>query len=260
MLYINECLTNDTPVKLVNANNKKSLFEKKEPKTYFKKFNHAEFIGEELCNIKNIRCAHYFIAGLTQFKINKTMPVSKTDKYYPVIGIGSHDFKDNNKVYKTINDYPKKADNGFESMLENARDEENKKQLCRDMLEMLALDIYMGQVDRSEVNIMFEEDKNGNIRLAPLYDFEYSLNSICINSDYLHSSALYSFNNIDGCREFVRKYPMFRDILSSYLNVNLAEVISRSYNRRRLVIPIDKWDFYMNFDQKQKEKIKSIVQ
>ena len=30
MLYINECLTSDTPVKLVNANNKRSLFEKKD--------------------------------------------------------------------------------------------------------------------------------------------------------------------------------------------------------------------------------------
>lgn len=259
MLYINECLTSDTPVKLVNANNKKSLFEKVEPKTYFKKFNHAEFIGEELCHIKNIRCAHYFIAGLTQFRINKTMPASKTDKYYPVIGLGSYDFKDKNKSYKLISDYEEKADNGFESMLENARDEENKKQLCRDMLEMLALDIYMGQADRSEVNIMFEEDKEGNIRLAPLYDFEHSINSTCLNWYYLHSSALYSFQNIEGCREFIRKYPMFRDILSSYLNVNLAEVISRSYNSRGLVIPSDKWKYYIDFDQKQKEKVKSIV-
>ena len=259
MLYINECLTSDTPVKLVNANNKRSLFEKKEPKTYFKKFNHAEFIGEELCGIKNIRCAHYFIAGLTQFKINKTLSASKTEKYYPVIGIGSQDFKESNKTYKSIRDYEVRANNGFESMLENARDEENKRQLCRDMLEMLALDIYMGQADRSEVNIMFEEDENGNIRLAPLYDFEHSLNSTCMNSNYLHSSALYSFKNIDGCREFIRKYPMFRDILSSYLDVNLAEVISRSYNSRGLVVPSDKWGFYLDFDKKQKEKIKSIV-
>lgn len=259
MLYINECLTSDTPVKLVNSDNKKSLFEKKEPQVYFKRFNHAEFIGEELANIRNIRCTHYFIAGLTRFKINKTLSKSKTDKYNPTIGIGSFDFKEKDKTYKYINEYEKLANNGFESMLGNAKSEENKKQLCKDMLEMLAIDIFMGQADRSEVNIMFEEDKNGNIRLAPLYDFEHSLNSTCQNSNKLYESSLYSFDNINECREFIKKYPIFREILASYLNVNLTDVISRSYNKHGLVIPSDKWEYYMDFENKQKEKIKSIV-
>ncbi|MBQ5541565.1 MAG: hypothetical protein IIU06_00675, partial [Erysipelotrichales bacterium] len=63
--------------------------------------------------IKNIRCAHYFIAGLTQFKINKTLSASKTEKYYPVIGIGSQDFKESNKTYKSIRDYEVRANNGL---------------------------------------------------------------------------------------------------------------------------------------------------
>lgn len=259
MLYINECLTSDTPVKLVNGDNKKGLFEKKEPQVYFKRFNHAEFIGEELANIRNIRCTHYFVAGLTRFKINKTLSNSKTDKYNPIIGIGSFDFKEKDKTYKFISQYEELADNGFESMLKHARDEENKRQLCKDMLEMLALDIFMGQADRSEVNIMFEEDKEGNIRVAPLYDFEHSLNSLYTDWQKLHYSSLYAFKDIEECREFIKKYPMFRDILGSYLNVNLTDVISRSYSKRGLVIPSDKWKYYIDFENKQKERIKSIV-
>ena len=108
---------------------------------------------------------------------------------------------------------------------------------------------------------MFEEDGQGNIRLAPLYDFEYSLSKNLLrmgNSD-LYTSDLYSFDTIEDCQEFIRKYPMFRDILSSYLNVNLVDVISRSYSRRGLTIPNDRWNFYMDFDQKQKEKIQKIL-
>ena len=261
MLYINECLNADTPIKLVCDREKKPLFGKAEPKIYFKNFNHAEFIGEELANIRNIRCTHYFIAGLTRFKINKTLKRGEIDKYNPTIGIGSYDFTEKDKKYKRIDDYPKKATTGFESMLRNAKTEENKRQLCRDLLELIALDIYMGQVDRSEVNFMFEEDKEGNIRLAPLYDFEYSLNKTLLrmaNSD-IYSSDLYSFDTIDDCREFIRKYPMFRDILASYLNVNLVDVISRSYSRRGLTMPSNRWNFYMDFEQERKKTIKKII-
>ncbi len=257
MLYINECMNYETPIKLV-SDKKKSLFGKTEPKIFFKNFNHAEFIGEELCNIRNIRCTHYFMAGLTRFKVNKSLKRGEVDKYNPTIGIGSYDFTDNNKQYKRIDDYEVRANNGFESMLKHAKNEENKKQLCRDMLEMIALDIYMGQVDRSAVNIMFEEDKEGNIRLAPLYDFEYSLNSTLLD-DSIYTSDLYSFDTFEDCKEFIKKYPLFRDILASYLNINLVEVISRCYSRRGLNIPSDKWNFYMDFDQKQKEKIQKIL-
>ena len=259
MLYINECINKETPVKLVCDRKKKSLFGKTEPKVYFKSFNHAEFIGEELANIRNIRCTHYFIAGLTKFKINETLKYGKVDKYSSTIGIGSYDFTDKEKKYKYLTDYEVKANNMFESMLNNAKSEENKKQLCRDMLEMLALDIYMGQADRSDVNIMFEEDRDGNIRLAPLYDFEHSLNSTCVDQNSIYTSSLYSFKTIDDCKEFIRKYPMFRDILASYLDVNLVDVISRSYSRRGLTIPSDKWNFYVDFDKKQKEKIQKII-
>ena len=261
MLYINECMNYDTPIKLVCNRPKKPLFGKAEPKVFFKNFNHAEFIGEELCQIRNIRCTHYFMAGLTGFKVNKTLKRGEIDKYNPTIGIGSYDFTDRSKEYKRINDYEVRADNGFESMLENTKNEENKRQLCREMLELLALDIYMGQVDRSEVNFMFEEDQAGNIRLAPLYDFEYSLSKNLLrmgNSD-IYTSALYSFDTIEDCQEFIRKYPMFRDILASYLDVNLVDVISRSYSKRGLTIPSDRWNFYMNFDNKQKEKIQKII-
>lgn len=261
MLYINECINYDTPVRLVCEKEKKPLFGKAEPKIYFKNFNHAEFIGEELCGIRNIRCAHYFIAGLTKFKINKTLKRGEIDKYSPSIGIGSYDFTEKDKNYKRIDDYEVRANNGFESMLKHTKNEENKKQLCRDMLEMIALDIYMGQVDRSTINFMFEEDGQGNIRLAPLYDFEYSLSKNLLrmgNSD-LYTSDLYSFDTIEDCQEFIGKYPMFRDILSSYLNVNLVEVISRSYSRRGLTIPSNRWNFYMDFDKSQKEKIQKIL-
>ena len=256
MLYINECLTWDTPVKLVSENPRKSLFKKSEPKAFFKDFNHAEFIGEELCNIRNIRCSHYFIAGLTRFKVNKTLKRGEIDKYCQWIGIASYDFRDSDKEYKYLNDYDVNSGNGFLEMLEKTN---NYHQLYKDMLELMALDIYMGQADRSEVNVMFEEDQNNNIRLAPLYDFEFSLNSTCIDKDSIYRSCLYNFGTIDEVRDFIRKYPEFRDILGSYLDINLIDVISRSYSRRGLVIPSDKWSYYIDFEKNRDEVIKKII-
>ena len=62
MIALQECITNTTPVFVTSDKEpRKSLFRRVEkPRKYFiKDFNPAEFIGEELCRIQNIRCSHY---------------------------------------------------------------------------------------------------------------------------------------------------------------------------------------------------------
>ena len=54
-------------------------------------------------------------------------------------------------------------------------------------------------------------------------------------------------------------YPEFRDILASYLKIDLIKVIDNAYSRRGLIIPKDKWKYYEEFEESRKKKKKKIV-
>ena len=260
---LSECLTEDSEIFLIsNRPKKKSIRDETRPvKIFHKDFNHAEFIGEELCAIHNIRCAHYFIVGVGEFDLRRMSFYGDITPTEYDFQIASNDFKRPNRKYHYLRQYQfDKHMNKFSMMLEKTKDEENEHKLCVEMLNLIALDIYMGQVDRYNENIMFEEDKNGILRLAPLYDFERSLKQNYIGEDTIYDSELYSFPNIEECKKFIKRYPMFRDILASYLDVDIQEITQRAYNRRGLIVPESKWEFYKSFETKRKEIINKIVQ
>ena len=250
MMDLSECLTEDSEIYLISDKKKKKnrRDESHPTKIYCKKFNHAEFIGEELCAIHNIRCSHYFLVGIGEFDLRRTSFYGDINPSEYDIQIASNDFKRPNRNYKYLKQYvPEKHTDKFVTMLQNTRTEENEHKLCLEMLNLIALDIYMGQVDRYNENIMFEEDNNQVLRLAPLYDFERSLKQNYLGKKTIYESELYSFPNIEECKKFIKRYPIFRDILATYLDINLKEIIERAYYRRGLQIPESKWVFYEEF-------------
>lgn len=258
MMDLSECLTEDSEILLIGTKRKKG--DKNQTKIFWKDFNHAEFIGEELCAIHNIRCAHYFIVGLGGFDLKKISYYGDINPNEYEFKIAANDFRRPNRVYYYLRQYKiDKHFNKFEKMLEKTKDDSNKAKLCKEMLQLLALDIYMGQVDRYDENIMFEVKQDNSIRLAPLYDFERSLKQNYLGYETIYESELYSFPNIEACKNFIEKYPLFRDILSSYLTIDLKEVIERAYNRRGLIIPDSKWTFYDDFDGERKKILEKII-
>ena len=58
-----------------------------------------------------------------------------------------------------------------------------------EIIKMFALDVFMGQQDRYFNNMIFSSDEMGNIHLANLYDFEISLKSTYIDSDFIYKNA-----------------------------------------------------------------------
>ena len=56
MINVYECLTDDAKIHLTkDYNYRRSFFKRKDDELYIKEFNHAEFIDEQLCLIKNIK-------------------------------------------------------------------------------------------------------------------------------------------------------------------------------------------------------------
>lgn len=261
MMDISECLRPDSRVYITRDRDCKKgfLYKDENPELFIKDFNHAEFIGEELCDVQNIRCVHYFLVGCGLMHLKRFSKVGEIKEHYKY-KIASIDFRKDDMQYKTIGDYVVWVDpDKIGSMLKYAPTAKNKEDLRSDLLKMVALDIYMGQTDRLDHNFMFEEDKSGNIRLAPLYDFEYSLKSSYLDRGRIYESDLVTFNNMNELKSFMRKYPEFRDMLLSYLDVDLCSCISRAYNQRQLKVPSDKWQFYEEFQDERCELIKKIT-
>ena len=260
MMDISECLTEDTSVYLTRDRYmKKGFFYKDEtPELFIKDFNHAEFVGEDICSIKRLRCAHYFIVGCGMYDLKKVRRYGDITHSYRY-GIASYDFRDPSKDYVSLADYKIKSRDRFHSMLDKTVSRKNREELCHDMLEMLALDIFMGQDDRTENNVIFEIDKDHNIRLAPYFDFEYSLNPSLIGNRIQGQTKLLDLNDYKKIRDFIKSYPEFADILKSYLDIDLCDSISRAYRQRDLKLPNEKWQFYEEFEDNRQKVIKKII-
>ena len=200
-------------------------------------------------------------AGLSAFNLKAPIWYEDAKERCYDFKIASENFHQPGYEYKSVAQYglDQYDKDLFEKVLTVAKDEDNKKQLCHDLLQLLALDLYMGQTDRFAFNYEFEEDKDHNVRLAPLYDFQYSVNPQFIEEDDICFGDLYSFRTIEDCKDFIRKYPQFRDILSSYLGIDLEYVVRDAFSKRRLVVPERKIPYYRAFDQKRKDLIKRIV-
>lgn len=266
MMSVNECLTDESNIYLIKGKyikldeNNHICAEKTDKKIYIKNFNSTEFIGEELCHIKNIPSAHYFLVGINySHHRNQFKKYSKLNDQSISIKLGSFDFKKDGLNYFKIPYDLCNNPNTLEKTLSLCPNKEKRNELLDEIIDMFALDIYMGQQDRNESNIMFYQDKNNYIHLAPLYDFEFSLNNALYSSKFLYDNDLYKFKDINTIKEFISSHERLKYELESYLDINLLEIARKSYNERDLKIPSVIEEHYTSFDHIQKKLIKRIV-
>ena len=262
MMCLNECLTDDTRVLLIGKNRFPFFIKKEDPKIFRKNFNHAEFIGEELCSMKEIPCVHFFLVSDGIFSSNQTTTYRIFKKFPSQIDIGSYDFKKNGYEYFHI------VHSGISSktdclvpLLEMAPNNQNREELLDEILNMFALDTYMGQIDRFQTNIIFERNpKTKEIHLAPLFDFEYSLKSSYLDTESIYLNPIHPFYTIQDFRKFLEKYPHFKEKLESYLSIKLVDAACYAYQAKGLVMPSCKLPFYHDFDKRQKRLIRKIIE
>lgn len=268
MMGVNECLQDGTRIYLIREEDKKkkrfTLFKSKknERRIFRKDFNHAELVGEELCNVRNLRCSHFFLIGEGYYHLNRTEFYEDIEDKGYNIRLGSYDFRDPVKYdYFQIADSILGSEHDYlEEILEFAPTTENRYQLLDEIEEMFALDTFMGQTDRYWNNVIFERDKETKeIHLAPLYDFEYSLNSSYINPNCLYDNVLHTFKSEQDYKDYIEKRPEFAEKLKFYLDIDLVDVIERSYRAKGLKVPEHVIPFYEKFEKERKDLIRRVT-
>ena len=264
MISFDSCLKDETPILVVHKNmiiNRGVSTHKKNGSFFAKDYNASEFIGEELCLMNHIRCSHYDLATLGSRFYHGTIPYEEVKKTFSPIMLVSPNFHKKDCSYRSAFHYGlnPEAEDYFEQLLSCANGEENREQLRKDLYNMIALDIYMGQTDRycCYSNYQLEEDGYHHVRLAPLYDFEYSFQKL--NEGEVCFGDLAHFETIEKARKFLLEHPDFREVLSPYLDVDLESVVRSSFAKRRLNVSEKALMDYCDFEEIQKEKIKRIV-
>ena len=184
-----------------------------------------------------------------------------------MIGIVSKSFRDNESKYSDYNIYfhrkgikvPRRLvdlDNELSKLLE----EKNKIEIMNMFYRLTAFDIFVGQSDRSDANIVFKE--NDKTTLAPIFDNEFSF-----EDKYEYSSSfdklympeklykgiidnynVYFFNLINNNKELF-KY------LTKSLDIDINEALNRTIEKYHLLIPLSDRNKLINFIDKRKKRI-----
>ena len=207
-----------------------------------------ELIGEFLANYIELETVNYNIGCMNLFGGEKNY------------GLLSRSFR--KKEFKYITPYDVGVSPHQISLynLENIRylckNDENYKKLVSQLLKMIALDIYMNQNDRTVNNFLFKK-KNGNLELAPLYDYERAFfvdKDIC-NQPIGNYHAYILGLNLDN-KEDIDKYPELKELFDVFLSIDINYVLDCIKEKFNLQIPFELRDEYIKYNQKIKSLIK----
>lgn len=128
-----------------------------------------------------------------------------------------------------------------------------KKDLMKlktDLKKMIILDYMTNQSDRAFRNFMIEY-KDNNVKLMPLYDFDFSFDqtNICNNAfdiDYLNNKEL----------EYIKQDEVFQILLYKSMDLNMKDILDELMSKYPIILNKDEIEVYLNVIQDKKEEIK----
>lgn len=225
------------------------------PEIYHKDFDVVEFIGEELATIRGVNSNHYFpVSFLKPGDVRKKSILFDNEN----TRVGSYSFCEDGKAYLVASTLTLgMPDKSFESIFEWCKDENNKKTFLKQNLEMFGLDIYMCQQDRP-LNCYYVFDEFERLSLGPMFDYEESLEMIA-DDDFEYRSDFVYLGDIDDYHEMMVKYPQLVEILKSYLDVDLVNVIKSMAVKRNFDVSGLDLDLYKRFDEQSHKRLEKIL-
>lgn len=203
-----------------------------------------ELIGTYLANILELDTIKYIIA--------------KTKDNY---GIASKNFKTKENKYYTFNDFIDIETNNKIDMLKLFTTEENYEKLLKQILKLLALDTYMLQKDRCNINLQFKQNiKTKEISLAPIYD--YANCDLCVTDKYLTKNILLNITK-ENFKTLIQKYPQYKEYILVLLEQNLSRIweqICIDYKLNQDCYMYNKVnEYYKLKDYNQKKYLKELI-
>ena len=246
----------NTPIVRVNPISKTEAFKIGMPTVYYKEFNLNEFIGEKVASIRNVRTAHYFPVCLE----NKIKCLLANDNFkFLNIRVGSCDFKEEGIQYRNIFQFPFYFEkDAFQMLLNFCCDDKNRNDFINENLEMIALDLFMGQIDRG-TNILYEFRPDGELHLSPLFDYSMSMFNDIDYSTYGYTSDFFRLLRFEDYEKLLIQYPQFEEMLRCYESVSFVPLIEEICSERKFNIKHVDMDHYKRFDESTHKRLEKIL-
>lgn len=203
-----------------------------------------ELIGTYLANILDLETVKYEIA--------------KTKNNY---GIASQNFKTNENNYYTFYDLVDIEINDNIDILKLLITKENYQILLNQMVKLLALDTYMLQQDRCNINLQFKQNiKTKELQFAPIYDYANCNSNV--KDIYITKNVLFNVTE-KNINELVERYPKYKEYISILLSHSLKQIweqICIDYKLNMDCFTYDRVkDYYELKEENQKRYLKKII-
>ena len=184
--------------------------------------------------------------------------MGKPNFYRNNMKVCSFDFKKQDVLYLPASSILCHSDrNSFFTLLNMCCSDKNREEFINENLEMFALDIYMSQCDWVG-NVLYEFYPNGEIHLAPIFDYELSMNKLDAK-ELAYTSDFIQFLSLDDYHEMMVTYPQFKEMLETYLDVELeGQLISMIRNRNFDASGID-MEYFRRYDEVVHKKLEKIL-
>ena len=249
-----DVLRSDTPFILAKKKNDGIATVSGMPLIYHKDFDINEFIGEEIASVRGVRSVRYYPVLFDTME--NSLGIKSFFNKCLNIRVGSFDFKEEGIQYYTGRDLPCYEDFGsFDDLLDLCPSDKNRLELINELLEVYGLDIFCGQLDRPN-NLYYEMHPNGEIHIGKLFDYEQSFETYL--EDY-YMTDFHIFRKIEDYQKFILKYPQFEEILRSYLDVDLEEVMKKMAKSRKFDLSRVDMDRYKEFNEITHKRLEKIL-
>lgn len=204
-----------------------------------------ELLGEFISKYFKLDTIHYNVA--------KLCVKGKREEY----GLVSKNFCDKEHSYKTAWDYnfmPKTDLSILDSIRSICSTDSEYLLLLKDLKKFFIRDFYVSQLDRTGNNFMFKSGKDG-IRLAPLYDYENSFESISPEI-YRNQIARIDLKN-NETRYKLKNDEVFQELLQLIVQLNMSLLLQMVEDNHNIAISSDLKEYYMKHDEYMKKLIRN---
>ncbi len=202
-----------------------------------------ELLGEVISEFFRLDTIHY--------KIAKLCVKDMKDEY----GLISKNFCDINYTYKRVWDYgfaPRRDLSILENIKSICQSKEEYLLLLDDLKKFFIRDFYTAQLDRSGNNFLFKITPEG-IRLAPLYDYENSFESI---NPQVYRNQIAEINIANKETQSLLKNDIkFQELFHLIMQANMLSFISKVEDRHKILVPPDGKEYYKKHDKEIKRLI-----
>lgn len=222
-------------------------------KWYFYKGDGCEFhfVNELLGEV----ISEYFGLDTVHYKVAFLQIAGKEPEY----GLVSENFCSPDYLYTRTWDYNLGRGDIFDLNRITAicNSKEEARYLISDMKKFFIRDFYTSQGDRSGNNFLFKQRKDGSEgkRLAPLYDYENSFESI--NPEIYANQILYLNMKNPELPKFFKKDYEYQELLGKIRDADMKGFIKTVEERHEILIPSDLKEYYKKSDIEKKEIIKT---